>query len=97
MITDPDFYLARIGTGSRIPKQQQKRCGKKFVVIPFYVATNFHKIDNYFGIEMLKKQIWVNFQKIVTFYPKNCHQALKNMGLGSRIRDPEKTYSGSRI
>ncbi len=28
--------------------------------------------------------------------PKNCHRALKNMGLGSEIRDPEKTYSGSR-
>jgi hypothetical protein len=23
-----------------------------------------------------------------SFYPKNCHQALKNMGLGSGIRDP---------
>jgi hypothetical protein len=25
-----------------------------------------------------------------TFHPKNCHKALKNMGLGSEIRDPEK-------
>jgi hypothetical protein len=39
-----------------------------------------------------------------SFYPKNCHEAPKNMGLGSGIwdpgsgiRDPEKTYSGSRI
>ncbi len=32
-----------------------------------------------------------------TFYPKNVHQALKNMGLGSGIRDAEKTHSGSRI
>jgi hypothetical protein len=32
-----------------------------------------------------------------TFYSKNCHYALKNMGLGSEIRDSEKTYSGSRI
>jgi hypothetical protein len=31
------------------------------------------------------------------YYSENCHQALKNMGLGSGIRDPEKTYSGSRI
>jgi hypothetical protein len=23
-----------------------------------------------------------------TFYPKNCHKALKNMDLGSGIRDP---------
>ncbi len=30
-----------------------------------------------------------------TFYTKLCHQALRNMGLGSGIR--KKTYSGSRI
>ncbi len=29
------------------------------------------------------------------FLPKNRHQDLKNMGF--RIKDPEKTYSGSRI
>ncbi len=28
-------------------------------------------------------------------FPKNCHYALKNMGLGSEIRDPEKTYPGA--
>jgi hypothetical protein len=39
-----------------------------------------------------------------TFYQKNCQKALKNMVLGSGIRDPrsgirdpEKIYSGSRI
>jgi hypothetical protein len=38
---------------------------------------------------MLKKKIWPNFPKIIeVFYPKNCHQTLKNMGLGSGIRDP---------
>jgi hypothetical protein len=30
-----------------------------------------------------------------TFYPKNRQQALKNMGFG--IRDPEKTFTTSRI
>jgi hypothetical protein len=33
---------------------------------------------------MLKKKIWVNCQKYRTFNPKNCHQTLKNMRLGSR-------------
>jgi hypothetical protein len=32
-----------------------------------------------------------------TFYQNNCQKALKNMVLGSGIRDPEKNYSGSRI
>ncbi len=46
---------------------------------------------------MLKKKIWANFQRIVEVLPKNFQYALKYMGLGSGIRDPEKTYSGSRI
>jgi hypothetical protein len=33
--------------------------------------------------ELLKKKIWANFQRIVEL-------ALKNMVLGSDIRDPEK-------
>ncbi len=46
---------------------------------------------------MLKKKIWPNFLRIIeVFTPKNCLQAPKNMGLGSGIRDPEKTYPGSR-
>jgi hypothetical protein len=46
-IPDPDFYPSRIpDLGSRIQKQQQKRGGeKKFVVITFYVASNFTKLQ----------------------------------------------------
>ncbi len=46
-IPDPDFYPYRIpDLGSRIPKQQQKTGVKKnFVVIPFYLATNFTKLN----------------------------------------------------
>jgi hypothetical protein len=40
---------------------------------------------------MLKKnfeQIFKRFKNYRTFYSKNCHHALKNMGFGSGIRDP---------
>jgi hypothetical protein len=38
---------------------------------------------------MLKKKICANFQRIIElFTQKNYHQVLKNMGLGSGIRDP---------
>jgi hypothetical protein len=38
---------------------------------------------------MLKKKFLAQFSKNYrTFYSKNCHYALKNMGLGSEIRDP---------
>jgi hypothetical protein len=39
---------------------------KKFVVITFYVATNFTKLQiYYFSFEGLKKKIWANFQRII--------------------------------
>jgi hypothetical protein len=47
-IPDPDFYPFRIpDPGSRIPDQKtatKERGEKKFVVKPFFVATNFTKL-----------------------------------------------------
>jgi hypothetical protein len=47
-IPDPDFYPSRIpNLGSRIPNPKtatKERGEKKFVVILFYVATNFTKL-----------------------------------------------------
>jgi hypothetical protein len=47
-IPDPDFYPSRIpDPGSRIPDPKpatKERGEKKFVVITFYVATNFTKL-----------------------------------------------------
>jgi hypothetical protein len=38
---------------------------------------------------VLKKKIWANFQRIIElFTKKKCQKALKNMVLGSEIRDP---------
>jgi hypothetical protein len=58
--------------GSRISdpgsKNSNKReGGKKFVVITFYVATNFTKLQI---IEVLKKKIWANFQRIIELFTK---------------------------
>ena len=60
---------------SRIQKQQQKRGMKqKNFSHNFLCSHKFHKIENYFSFEVLKKKIWANFQKIYrTFYPQNCH------------------------
>jgi hypothetical protein len=61
-IPDPDFYPSRIPD----PKTATKERGeKKFDVKPFYVATKFNKIINYFSFEVLKKNIWANFQRII--------------------------------
>jgi hypothetical protein len=72
-IPDPDFYPSRItdpgsritDLGSRIPKQQEKRGVKKICYQTFFCNHKFHKIYNYFCFEMLKKKIWVNFQRIM--------------------------------
>jgi hypothetical protein len=57
-IPDPDFYP------SRIQKQQQKRGAKK-TCHTFLCSHKFRKIENYFRFEVLKKKIWVNFQRII--------------------------------
>jgi hypothetical protein len=55
--------------GSRIQKQQQKRgVKKKFVVITFYVATNFTKLQIILVFEVLKKKMWANFQRIIELF-----------------------------
>jgi hypothetical protein len=83
---------------SQIQKQQQKRDLKKFVVIRYlFCSHKFHKTENDLIFEMLEKKFGPFSKNYRTFYSKNCHYALKNMDLGSEIRDPEKTYSGSRI
>jgi hypothetical protein len=96
-IPDPDFYPSRIPD----PKTATKERGeKKIVVIPF-CSHKFHKIKNYFIFEMLKEKIWANFQIIIEFLHKKLSLSSKKYGFKnryprSRIRDPEKTYPGSR-
>jgi len=95
-IPDPDFYPSRIPD----PKTKTKERGeKKICCHNFLCSHKFHKIANYFSFEVLKKKILANFQRIIEiFFQKlSIGYALKNMGLGSEIRDPKKIYSGSRI
>ncbi len=49
---------------------------------------------------MPKKKIWANFQRIIELFIHKTVTKLSKiwvLGSGIRIRDPEKTYSGSRI
>ncbi len=49
---------------------------------------------------MLKKKIWANFKKIIELFTQKIVTKLSKVWVwdpGSEIRDPEKTYSGSRI
>jgi hypothetical protein len=88
-ILDPDFYP------SQIPD----------LWLSFsFVATNIIKFVNNFIFEQVKKLFSQNTKNYstVTLYPQNFIKLLltytiKDMGLVSKIRNPEKTYSGSRI
>jgi hypothetical protein len=49
---------------------------------------------------MVKKKIWANFQRIIELFTQKIVTKLSQIwawDLGSGIRDPEKTYSGSWI
>ncbi len=57
------WFLPIPDPGSRIPdpKTATKERGEiKLDVKPFYVATKFNKIVNYFSFEVLLKKIWAN-------------------------------------
>jgi hypothetical protein len=103
-IPDPDFYPSRIpDLGSRIPDPKtaiKERGDKKIFCHTFLCSHKFHKIVNYFSFKVLKKKIWANFQRNIELYTKKLSKKLLKIWSwdpGSEIRDPEKTYSGSRI
>jgi hypothetical protein len=85
--------------GSRIEKQHQKRGVKKICCHTFCCSHEFHKIEYYFIFEMLKKKIWVNFQRIIeVFTQKIVTKLSKIWGLGSGGPGVKKAPApGSRI
>jgi hypothetical protein len=86
--------------GSRIQKQQQKRGVKKFCCHTILCSHKFHKIENYFSFEVLKKKMWADVQRIIELFTQKIVTKLSKLWVwdpGSEIRDPEKTYSGSLI
>jgi hypothetical protein len=97
-IPNPDFYPSRILD----PKTATKEKSEKNLLSSFFCSHKFHKIEYYFIFEMLKKNIWANFQRIFKFLPKKfslCSQiygfGIEDLGSGKnlfRIPDP-----GSRV
>ncbi len=88
--------------GSRISDPGSKTAtnerGEKNFCHIFFCSHKFHKIENYFIFEKLKKKIWVSFQRIIELFTQKFVTKLSKDGFGirnpgSEIRDPEKTYS----
>ena len=62
---------------------------KKISCHTFLSSHKFLKYRNYFSFKVVKKKNLAQILKnCKTFYQKNCQEALKNMVLGSGIRDP---------
>ncbi len=86
------WFLTIPDSGS---KNINKREGwKKICYHTIFYSHKFHKIENYFIFEMLKKLIWANFQRIIELFTQKIVNKLSKYGFG--IRDPGKTYPGSR-
>jgi hypothetical protein len=90
--------------GSRIPypKTATKERGEKKFVVILLCSHKFHKIENYYSFEVLKKNFFSNFKRITELFTQKLSLSSQKYGFGIRdpgyeIRDPEKTYPGSRI
>ncbi len=103
-IPDPgSWFLPIPDLGSQIPdpKTATKERGENFFCHTIFCSQKFHKIENYFIFEMLKKKIiWANFQRIIELFTQKIVNKLSKIWVWdpeSEIRDPEKTYSRSWI
>ncbi len=90
-IPDPDFYPSRIPD----PKTATEERSKKNFCHTFLCRNKFHKLMIILVLKCWRKKLGQFSKNYRTFYPKNCHTKLSKIWFG--IRDPEKTYSGSRI
>jgi hypothetical protein len=91
-IPDPGSRIPDPGSRFPDPKTATKERGeKKICCHTIFCSHKFHKIENYFIFEMLKKIIWANFQRILQLFT----QKISSQKYGFGIQDPEKTYSGS--
>ncbi len=68
--------------GSRIPdpRTATKERGKKICYHTFFCSHKFHKIENYFIFEMLKKKIWPSFQRIIKLFTQKFVTKLSKRG-----------------
>ncbi len=87
-IPDPDFYPSRISDpGSRIQKQQQKTGVKIFIFFkPFFVATNFTKLNIILFLICWRKKFGPIFQELLKFLPTKLSPSPQKYGFG--IWDP---------
>ncbi len=83
------WFLPIPDPGSRIPDPKtatKERGDKKFVVIPFYVATNFTKLKIILVLKCWRKKFGSIFKGLYNFLPKKLSLSCQTCRFG--IRDP---------
>ncbi len=102
-IPDPDFYPTRISEpgswflpipdlGSRIQKQQQKRgVENKFVIILFFVVTNFTKLNL-----ILFLNCWRNSHSLIKISISDPEMIRIQLSQWIRIRNPDPNPRGQK-
>jgi hypothetical protein len=81
--------------GSPMEKQEQKRGVKNNLLSYLFLEPQISQNCKLFIFEMRKKKIWANYQRIKELFTQKLSLSSQEYGFG--IRDPEKTYSGSRM
>ncbi len=102
IIPDPgSWFLPIPDPGSRIPdpKTATKERWKKICCHTSLCSHKFHKIVKYFSFEVLKKNIWANFQRIIELFTRKIVKKLLKIWSwdpGSEIRKKPIPDPGSR-
>ncbi len=85
-IPDPGSWFLPIRIPDLLSQNSNKRKGEKNCCQTYlFCSHKFHKIENYFIFEMLKKKIWANFQRIIEIFTQKLSLSPQNMSLGSGI------------
>jgi hypothetical protein len=85
---------------SRIPDPGSKNSNNKDLLSYLFCSYKFHKIENYFIFEMLKKRIWASFQRIIELYTQKFVTKFSKIWVwdpGSGSRGQKGTGSRIRI
>ncbi len=90
----PGFWLLPIpDPGSKNSNKRER--WKKISCYTFFCSSKFHKIENYFIFEKLKKKMWANFQRFIELFTQILSPSSQIYWFG--MRDPRSGKNLLRI
>ncbi len=89
IFTHPGFRISDLGSKNSNKREVWKK-KLSYLLLEPQISQNV-KLFYFWNVE---EKIWANFQRIIELFAQKLFLSSQNYGFG--IRDPEKTYSGSR-